>query len=76
MEAVADDGTSVPPRRPRDMTDTTELFDRPPTPAPRGGRDDNRPPLSDLIVLAAIKPGRSRPRSSGPAPTPVAMRSS
>lgn len=35
------------------MTDTTELFDRPPTPGPRGGRGDNRPPSSDLIVLAA-----------------------
>lgn len=35
------------------MTDTTELFDRPPTPAPRGGRGGNRPPFSDLVVLAA-----------------------
>lgn len=34
------------------MTDTTDVFDRQPTPAPGGGRH-NRRPSSDLFVLAA-----------------------
>lgn len=52
MKSVADDGMNVPAGKPEDMTDTTELFDRPPT-APRGGRGGNRPPTSDPFVLAA-----------------------